>query len=393
MKVFLTIALLLMTCSVLYAQSKRVAVYVTGGSSDSYNRVLGARLAPLISKQKGYIATNRTVIFQRELNKMKEYNDKIDNNLLIRVGKWYTASYIYVVDMTTEEGTISIDLHLLNVETKEITHQSKLYCPSGATSQELFTVIQPSVKETFNPKQNSLHKANDKNVRFKAKGIEFEMVLVEGGTFSMGCTTEQGTDCDMDERPSHRVTLSDYYIGKYEVTQNLWYNVMGENNSYSKGEELPVENVSWEECIKFTQKLSEIVGKNFRLPTEAEWEFAARGGTKSKGYKYAGSNNAREVAWFWDNSNKTSRKVGSGKPNELGIYDMSGNVYEWCSDWAGLYSTRAQTNPKGSPVGNERILRGGSWYSPEGNCRNSLRFTNSPENAYRNGGLRLALPK
>ncbi|MGL5960046.1 MAG: formylglycine-generating enzyme family protein [Bacteroidales bacterium] len=381
-----------MACSVLYAQSKRVAVYVTGGPSNSCKILLDSNLTPLTSKQKEYTATNHTIIFQRKLYKVKEYNEKIDNNLLVRIGKWDTANYIYV-GMATKKASINTSLPLLDVEAKEITNLGKLHSPSQANSQELFIVIQSSVKEKFNPKQNSLHKANDKNVRFKAKGIEFEMVLVEGGTFSMGCTTEQGTDCDMDERPSHRVTLSDYYIGKYEVTQSLWYNVMEENNSYSKGEELPVENVSWEECIKFTQKLSEIVGKNFRLPTEAEWEFAARGGTKSKGYKYAGSNNAREVAWFWDNSNKTSRKVGSGKPNELGIYDMSGNVYEWCSDWAGLYSTRAQTNPKGSPVGNERILRGGSWYSPEGNCRNSLRFTNSPENAYRNGGLRLALPK
>ena len=229
------------------------------------------------------------------------------------------------------------------------------------------------------------------SITITANGVSFKMIRVDGGTFTMGATSEQGSDVYSDEKPTHRVTLSTYYLGETEVTQALWEAVMGSNPSYNKGSNLPVEQVSWEDCKEFVLKLNESTGKSFRLPTEAEWEYAARGGNKSKGYKYAGSNTIGDVAWYDDNSEGKTHAVKTKQANELGLYDMSGNVYEWCEDWYGSYSSNAQTNPKGPSSGSYRVNRGGSWYGDAGYCRVSLRYDNSPLNRYRNVGLRLAL--
>ena len=216
------------------------------------------------------------------------------------------------------------------------------------------------------------------------------MVYVSGGTFTMGATSEQGSDAYDWEKPAHSVTLSGYYIGKYEVTQGLWKAVMGSNPSYFKGDNLPVEHVSWDEVQEFLRKLNEITGKNYRLPTEAEWEFAARGGNSSRGYKYSGSNSIGNVAWYDGNSGDRTHAVGTKSPNELGIYDMSGNVYEWCQDWYGDYSSSSQRNPKGPNGGSRRVFRGGSWHSAR-DCRVSCRSGFTPDFRYFPLGFRLAL--
>ena len=222
-------------------------------------------------------------------------------------------------------------------------------------------------------------------------GVSFDMVYVEGGSFDMGATSEQGSDADSDEKPVHSVTLSGYYIGKCEVTQELWEAVMGSNPSYFKGAQNPVESVSWNDCQNFIKKLNSLTGRTFRLPTEAEWEYAARGGNKSLHYKYSGSDNIDEVAWYNNNSGRSTHAVGTKSPNELGIYDMSGNVWEWCSDWYGGYSAGAQTNPQGPSSGSYRVLRGGSWINYAGNCRVSIRSYDDPGNSNINFGLRLVL--
>ena len=227
--------------------------------------------------------------------------------------------------------------------------------------------------------------------RFTVRGVSFEMVRVEGGTFRMGATSEQEDDADSDEKPVHSVTLSSYYIGKTEVTQALWQAVMGSNPSNFKGADLPVECVSWNDCQEFIQKLNRLTGRNFRLPTEAEWEFACRGGNNSRGYKYSGSNDIDNVAWYWDNSGGKTHPVGTKAPNELGIYDMSGNVWEWCSDWYANYTSNSQTNPSGPQSGLSRVFRGGSWDNSARICRSSLRLNNTPKNRYHILGLRLAL--
>ena len=227
--------------------------------------------------------------------------------------------------------------------------------------------------------------------RFMVNGVSFEMVRVEGGTFRMGATSEQEDEADSEEKPVHGVTLSSYYIGKTEVTQALWQAVMGSNPSRFEGSDLPVECVSWNDCQEFIQKLNRLTGRNFRLPTEAEWEFACRGGNNSRGYKYSGSNNLGSVAWYEDNSGGQTHPVGTKAPNELGIFDMSGNVWEWCNDWYGNYTSNSQTNPTGSQSGSNRVFRGGGWYIIARSCRSSNRYFSDPAGRGGNLGLRLAL--
>ena len=222
-------------------------------------------------------------------------------------------------------------------------------------------------------------------------GISIDMVRVEAGTFTMGATPEM-KDLYDDEKPTHQVTLTnDYYIGKYEVTQALWKAVMGKNPSCFKGDNLPVERVSWDDCQEFISKLNRITGKTFRLPTEAEWEYAARGGKKSRGYQYSGSNNISDVAWYKDNSGSKTHAVGSKQANELGIYDMSGNVWEYCQDWKGSYSSSSQTNPTGANSGSRRVNRGGGWYDTARYCRSSYRIGIMPGSRSDDRGLRLVL--
>ena len=218
------------------------------------------------------------------------------------------------------------------------------------------------------------------------------MVTVQGGTFTMGATPEQGSDALDNEKPAHQVTLSTFGIGRYEVTQEEWQAVMGDNPSELKGPKHPVENVGWDDCLVFINKLNALTGKKFRLLTEAEWEFAARGGNQSKGYKYSGSNNIDEVAWFgYNKSHSTSHDVGTKRPNELGLYDMSGNVWEWCSDWFGFYGNTPQTNPAGASGGSFRVRRGGSWVNLDWSCRVSNRDMRSAGAKFYNIGMRLAL--
>jgi formylglycine-generating enzyme required for sulfatase activity len=220
--------------------------------------------------------------------------------------------------------------------------------------------------------------------------LNIQMVLVRGGTFTMGGTSEQGSDGDSDEKPTHRVTLSSFYIGKYELTQAQWKTVMGSNPNNFKGDNLPVEQVSWNDVQEFIRKLNVKTGKDYRLPTEAEWEYAARGGASSRGYKYSGSNNVGEVAWYWDNSGSKTHIVGTKASNELGIYDMSGNVWEWCSDWHGAYSSSAQTNPTGPFSGSARVLRGGSCGLDAQLVRVPYRYFYTPGNRGDGLGFRLA---
>ena len=271
------------------------------------------------------------------------------------------------------------------------------------------------------------------SVTSTANGVSFKMVRVQGGTFTMGATS----DASDIEKPAHKVTLSDYYMGETEVTQALWKAVMGSNpsefaptetsaarGSYddfvanakllnakkpgtvriptrqewdaamvtTKGSlQKPVEHVSWEDCQTFIKKLNQLTGKKFRLPTEAEWEFAARGGVKSKGYKYSGSNTLGTVAWYEDNAGDSTHDVKTKRANELGLYDMTGNVWEWCSDWYDEYRSNSQTNPRGASSGSGRVSRGGGWGSNARDCRVSLRNSSPPADRYYRLGLRLAL--
>ena len=239
--------------------------------------------------------------------------------------------------------------------------------------------------------QTSTSTTSASSQTFTVNGVSFKMIRVEGGTFTMGATPEQGSDVGDDEKPAHQVTLSSYYIGETEVTQELWQAVMGSNPSNFKGANFPVETVSWDDCQTFIRKLNSLTGKTFRLPTEAEWEYAARGGNKSQGYKYSGSHTPGNVAWYDANSSNETHPVKTKSPNELGIYDMTGNVYECCQDWYGRYISSPQTNPTGPASGSYRVYRGGSWFGNAWFCRVSYRnyFTPGDRGFYL--GLRLAL--
>ncbi|MDR3340433.1 MAG: formylglycine-generating enzyme family protein [Candidatus Symbiothrix sp.] len=225
--------------------------------------------------------------------------------------------------------------------------------------------------------QSDLQEADSYLAAGNQKG--FKMVYVQGGTFTMGCT-ERGKNYDSDAKPAHQVTLSDFYIGRYEVTQKQWKDIMGinANPSYFKGDSLPVENISWEEVQEFIRKLNIQTNENYRLPTEAEWEYACRGGECPAQYKYSGSNKVSNVAWFRENSSGQTHPVGQKSPNKLGIYDMCGNVWEWCSDWKSAYSSDSQTDPTGPSSGHRRIARGGSWNSDAWHVRVLYRDSSLP---------------
>lgn len=239
-----------------------------------------------------------------------------------------------------------------------------------------------------------VHESTD--LVFNVRGVRFKMKYVEGGEFMMGATAEQGDDVDDDEKPAHRVSLDSYYMGETLVTQALWEAVMGEiERSFYEGENNPVELYLWNEGQKFLKRLNKLTGQQFRLPTEAEWEYAARGGNRSQGYKYAGSNNLSEVAWFKGNKVDGSiiHPVAQKQSNELGLYDMSGHLWEWCSDWYGDYSSLPQHNPQGATSGNLRVLRGGAWFDEAKYCRVSSRGCWHPNDRILDPdvGLRLAL--
>lgn len=280
----------------------------------------------------------------------------------------------FVADLAnTDEGTIPvIDVPVIDPE----------------ETVSVITAAKPEVRQVVAPYEPQAQKPIE---NYEANGVSFEMVPVQGGIFTMGATREQGTDAFDDERPTHSVTLSSFSIGKTEVTQELWEAVMGKNPSKSKGANKPVECVSWYDCQMFIGKLNDLTGKQFRLPTEAEWEYAARGGQKSQGYKYSGSDSLGDMAWYHDNSGSTTHDVATKLPNELGLYDMIGNVADWCSDWYGNYGSNAQTNPQGPQSGRDRVVRGGSWNASARACRSSRRGGVAPHYRYTGLGLRLVL--
>ncbi len=280
----------------------------------------------------------------------------------------------------SEEGTVKLKASAPS--NLQITLTKEAMATQSTVSQPI--VAQQPVAQT--------PVSNGDNISIPVKdGISIEMVRVEVGTFVMGTASEMNESYE-DERPTHQVTLTNnYYIGKYEVTQALWKAVMGNNPSNFKGDNLPVENVSWKDCQEFLSKLNNTTGKTFRLPTEAEWEYAARGGKKSRGYQYSGSSNLSDVAWYEDNSGNKTHDVGSKQANELGIYDMSGNVWEWCQDKYGKYSSSSQTNPTGANSGSKRVIRGGSWEIIDWGCRSSCRIGSTPDDRGSGLGLRLVL--
>ncbi len=217
-------------------------------------------------------------------------------------------------------------------------------------------------------------------------------VWVEGGCYEMGCG-DWTDSCGSDESPVHEVCVDGFWMGKYEVTQGQWQQIMGSNPSYFKtGDNYPVETVSWNDCQNFINKLNSQSGSTFRLPTEAEWEYAARSGGREE--KYAGGNDLDGLGWYSSNSGSHTHEIGTKAANGLGIYDMSGNVYEWCQDWYAFnyYAGSPRDNPKGPSTGSYRVSRGGAWSHNAQNCRAAKRYNGGPDRKYDNMGFRVVLP-
>lgn len=247
-----------------------------------------------------------------------------------------------------------------------------------------------------NARDNSYSKGSGIDLRnrdliFSVGGVSFCLKYVEGGTFIMGATDEQAEYAEKGEFPTHSVTLHDYYLGETEVTQELWEEVMGYNPANTIGASLPIENISWNDCADFIRELNNRTGKTFRLPTEAEWEYAARGGIYSRQCVYSGSDNAEEVGWVKSNCDGSTHPVGTRNSNELGIYDMTGNVCEWCQDWMSNYNSTDQVNPVGPNSGTARVGRGGGWCNSSLKNRVSTRFAGKTTYRDYNLGFRIAM--
>jgi formylglycine-generating enzyme required for sulfatase activity len=308
-----------------------------------------------------------------------------------KIGQMSGASLICISQLTAGNSML-IKSSLVEVETGEIINtvnhlmeknESALYEGCIALANQLVGGGDGSNSRSNNvsPGSRRRHPA------------EPEMVFVQGGTFWMGCPREQQGDCDDDESPLYSVTLSDFRISKYEVTQVQWKLIMGNNPSEFTGDRLPVEMVSWDDVQVFITRLNAFTGKRYRLPTEAEWEYAARGGRQSAGYTYSGSHNLNDAGWFADNSGGTTHAVGTKLPNELGIYDMSGNVWEWCIDKYCRYPALAQHNPmEVGSCGSYRVSRGGGWFGSARRCRVTDRSHDNPDSRYGNLGFRVVLP-
>lgn len=317
------------------------------------------------------------------------FPQNVTNIQVEQIGKKVHVNY-------TLDKTADITLHLST--DGGVTYSEPLKQVTGDVGKNIPTGTHSIIWDVLSEKD----KLQGDNIVFKVKasskssikenvnGVIFEMIYVEGGTFTMGCALEQGLGCLNEAMPAHQVTLSSFYIGKFEVTQALWQAVMDSNPSSFKGSNLPVEQVSWDDIQTFILKLNNLTGHTYRLPSEAEWEYAARGGNKSKGFQYSGSKDIDIVAWYYRNSSSATHSVGTKQPNELGIYDMSGNVWEWCQDWYGNYTSFSQTNPTGPSSGSNRVLRGSSWYADtETGCEVSFRISINSEYSDGDVGFRL----
>lgn len=407
---FLLLLLTLLSCCMASAQDvKKIAILETVDKEDNVKYgvelLVRTQMTKAIIEIDGYEAYDRISMSQI----MGEHNFQrtgyVSDEQIKEIGIAAGADYVLIMEAAyVDDETILLSSKFINIETTEIelidmeqtatdaqsvlnacrTLAKRMLKPSSSQSGYSSQSSSFGYSQTSQPQQSS-------SVReIEVNGVKFKMIKVVGGSFSMGATAEQ-TGYDKDEIPVHQVTLSDYYIAETEVTQELWYAVMGNNPSnFTRSSRNPVENVSWHDCQTFIQKLNQLTGLRFRLPTEAEWEYAARGGNQSKGYKYSGSNRIDDVAWYTGNSGSATHEVAKCYSNELGIYDMSGNVWEWCSDWYGSYSIGTAFDPEGASSGSFRVRRGGSWDSFASNCRVAYRGNNTPGNRHGDYGFRLA---
>jgi formylglycine-generating enzyme required for sulfatase activity len=375
-----------------WGQDKKVAMLepvVKGGSVTQIEKeIILAALEEAITNIPGYRAFTRLDVNQIAKELSFQRSGMVDDEQRKRIGAMSGASLICISQLTA--GTnILIKSSLVDVETGEIVHTANQLMEKDEIA--IYQGCAGLVTKMFGNSSGSGGSSASGNNRVSTQRhlAEPEMVFVQGGTFWMGCTSEQGS-CENDENPVHEVTVSSFYMGKYEVTQAQWEALMGSNPSHFKGGNLPVGNVNWNDVQMFIERLNAATGKQYRLPTEAEWEYAARGGNKSKGNQYSGSSFVKNAAWMATNSDNATHPAGTKMANKLGIYDMSGNVWEWCYDWYGYYSASTQNNPTGASSGSLRVRRGGCWDDAAGYCRVANRSSFSPSFSNDFLGFRLA---
>jgi formylglycine-generating enzyme required for sulfatase activity len=420
----ITLALCVFYAAAFGQYKPKIALYIADdGLPVPEQRALMSKFLVPFTNSGMYSVIDRSDIFLQKASqeRIKQRDGSVNDREVLRIGQEAGAKYVCIVDLVKAFGAYNVSARLVDVETAEI------YLTAGEAdiTGDLLYGMKWAADKIFKQMHSKPQGAGSATSRpsaaqsqspvTEASGTapQIDMVLVKGGTFTMGC---KGSKCTKEEKPQHSVTVGDFYIGKYEVTQKQWVQVMGRNPSIFNGDDLPVEKVSWNDVQEFIGKLNALTGKNYRLPTEAEWEYAARGGANGKGYQYSGSNNIQEVAWYagnagdkilkdadkalinvkkWNimlaNNNNRTHPVGTRVPNELGIYDMTGNVFELVSDWYEGYSGLSQTNPTGPASGTYRVYRGGAFGKGVMACRVSFRLRSPPGIAGGDLGFRLAL--
>lgn len=403
------VAFLLLLIAAQAQETKKVAILKTvdleGNVPYGIKLQLRSSLTYAIAHMPGYEAYDRVDMASIMDEQKFQRTGLVSDAQIKKLGEMTGAAFVLVAEAATyDENHIIITAKILDVQTAGIKEASDPEVSSTDPKEMKNACIQiartllggasssSSSTRPTSPRQAANSGSSQAVQTFTVGNVSFDMIKVEAGSFIMGCTSEQGSDCCVDESPYHRVTITnDYYIGKFEVTQELYEAVMGVNPSYWKAFDRPVEQVSWNDAMEFCSELSRLTGRRFTLPTEAEWEYAARGGKKSTNAKYSGSSSIATVAWYDGNSGSQTHPVGRLRANELGIYDMSGNVWEWCLDWMGNYSSATQTDPMGPGSGSCRVHRGGSSGNYDERCRVARRYCYSPDDRNIYGGFRVVL--
>jgi formylglycine-generating enzyme required for sulfatase activity len=414
-----SIILLVAACCTLcaYGQAtQKIAVYVSGNSDLSIKKVFGSKLAEAITRNGEFKAVDYTADFDAEIKKQQGFNHAVTAEDIFQLEERFGAQFLCIATMITMAKGSGVTASLYNSTNDELGVAAGGDIGSIADMDKTAKAMAIQIadfaagREIEQPKKGRAARAAEKLTRKEQREKQdkkqaeqeepipagpiddaqlFNMIYVQGGAFMMGCPDAPDA-CEKDAVPAHRVTLSDFYIGATEVTHAQWKAVTGSypERGFKGDDQLPV-CVSWLDVQDFIGKLNSKTGAKYRLPTEAEWEYAARGGELSQGYKYSGSSDVDEAAWYADNSGRKAHIVGGKQANELGIYDMSGNVWEWCRDRYDKYSDTEQNDPVVTDSGKNRVMRGGSWDAKREDTRVWRRSSANPEVRPRNIGFRL----
>lgn len=442
-KLILSVLLLIpFYCSAFVAPSqdvKKVAILDIVDRDNSVSRakklIVRSALTHAVTNTPGYEAYTRVDIASVFSEHDFQRTGAVSEEQIKKLGEMAGVAYILIAEVAAEGDEIVVVAQIIDVETAQIIRSADAQMPStsdGAayacdqlaaqllsagmrvnsySSNTKFKSSTSNSSQTSSTSQSSTKNYKKSNAAQKVYGyletikdINMQMILVEAGSFKMGGTVEQGADTESDEM-ERTIIIDEFYIGQFEVTQGQWEAIMGSNiemqrdlaspnfSIYGEGVNYPMYYISWEDANAFCERLSQLTGKKYSLPTEAEWEYAARGGHKHDGTKYSGSMIVQDVAWHNANSEGSTHEVGTLKANGLGVCDMSGNVCEWCTDWYGDYMRYDTNNPKGEDSGSHKVVRGGGWINGHKSCRVSFRRGANPQTRESSFGFRVVMHK